>query len=304
MGLSWAITDPARISLIPNIIPRERLVNAFALNAMAFSISRLAAPALGGLLLSVAGPGTPMVLVATLPLVAIVMVLRIQLKAEIKPRLRLASAFSELLEGARYVKSEPVILGLFLLAIIPSVLVMPFVYGLMPVYAAEVFAVGPAGLGLLLSAIGVGSTTGTLALASFARFRYHGRLVIISIVLMALAMLAFSQSPGFGSAIPTVMVLSGGMMMFFTITNASIQSIVRDDYRGRVSGLYMVTWGLFPVGSLVAGSIAESFGAPMATFMASGLVVAALWVISLRFRRIWSFGSESATSPEQTHLEA
>ena len=289
MGVSWVITDPARMSLIPNIVPRERLVNAFALNSMAFSITRLAAPALGGLLLGLLGVGPTLMLEGGLQLLAVAMALGMRFKVTPRSRMRLDSALSELVLGARYVASEPVILGLFLLAALPSSLIIPFVHGLMPIYAAEVFEVGPSGLGLLLSAIGLGSTTGTFVLASWSGFGHKGRLVFVSIALVAIAMMAFSLNPLFGPAFAPIILLGGGMTMFFSLTNVSIQSIVRDEYRGRVSGLYMVTLGMVPIGSLIAGGIAESFGAPMATLIASVLLATLLVAMGLRFRAVWDF---------------
>jgi len=290
-GLSWVITDPTRSSMLPDIVPREGLMNAFALNSMAFSVSRLATPVLGGLLLALTDAGPPLLLVGTLQLWAVAAVLPIRFKSDSRTVLRLTTAFSQLLEGARYVAAHPVLRPLFLVAIIPSMLVMPFVHGLLPVYAAEVFDVGPTGLGLLLSAVGVGSTAGALLLATWAKFRRHGRAVLISIAVMAFAMIAFSRSPLYGTAVPIIVVLSAGMMMFFSITSASIQSVVRNDYRGRVSGLYMVTWGLFPLGSLAAGALAEAFGAPMATLLSGGVVLMALAGIGLWVRSLWSLGS-------------
>ena len=289
MGVSWVISDPARMSLVPSIVPKEGLLNAFALNSMAFSITRLVAPAVGGLLLGLIGVGLTLMLEGALQILAIAMALKMRLRGTPRSRMRLGSALSELALGARYVVSEPVLLGLFILATLPSVLIMPFAHGLMPIYAAEVFGVGPSGLGLLLSAIGLGSTAGTFVLASWSGLGHKGRLVFASIALMAIAMLALSLIPLFGPAFAPIVLLGGGMMMFFTLTSVSIQSLVRDEYRGRVSGLYMVTWGMLPIGSLMAGSIAERFGAPTATLVASGLVAMLLVAMGLRFRAVWHF---------------
>ncbi len=290
-GVSWVITDPTRSSMLPGIVPREGLMNAFALSSMAFSVSRLATPVLGGLLLATAGAGQPLVLVGILQLMAVAAVLPIRFKSDSRTVLRFTTAFSQLLEGARYVATHPVLGPLFLVAIVPPLLVMPFVHGLLPVYAAEVFEVGPTGLGLLLSAIGIGSTAGAVFLATLAKFQRHGRAVLISIAVMAFAMIAFSRSPIYGTAFPIIVVLSAGMMIFFSVTSASIQRAVRNDYRGRVSGLYMVTWGLFPLGSLTAGALAQAFGAPMATLLSAGVVLVALAGIGLWVRRLWSLGS-------------
>ncbi len=287
MGLSWVITDPARMSLIPNIVPRHSLVNAFALNSLAFSTTRLAVPALGGALLELIGPAPALLLEAALQLTACGLALTLRIEGLIRRSFHLASTFSELLKSLVYVRGEPLLVGLLVLAVLPSVLIMPFVHGLMPVYAAEVFHTGPAGLGILLSAIGAGATLGTFLLASLGDIRYKGRLLFISSALgMAMAAL-FSHDRVFGLAFLNLMALSSGVMMFFAATNAAIHGIVRDEFRGRVSGLYMVTWGLSPVGSLMAGLLAQRLGAPWATLIASGVMAVALGALALRFKALW-----------------
>ncbi len=289
MGLSWVVTDPTRMSLIPNIVPRKNLMNAFALNSLAFSTTRLAAPVMGGILIALVGAGPTLLLQVSMQLMAIVMALKLRVPHSIRSRLRLASTLAELMEGVRYVKNERIILALFLFGGLPSVLVMPFAHGLMPVYAAEVFHVGPTGLGLLLAALGAGSTVGTIVLASLGNINRRGRLVLGSVVVMGTAMAVFSQNATFVPAFLNLMVLSAGMMVFFSTSSATIQSIVSDEFRGRVSGLYMITWGMFLAGSLLAGALAERFGAPGATLIGAGILGVVFGLLTLRFRYLWSF---------------
>ena len=85
-------------------------------------------------------------------------------------------------------------------------------------------------------------------------------------------MVTLSQVASFGLAFPSLMMAGGGMMMFFATSSATIQRIVKDEFRGRVSGLYMMTWGLFPLGGLLAGTLADTLGAPSATLIGAGIV--------------------------------
>lgn len=287
MGLSWVITDPARIALIPNIVPRQSMVNAFALNSMAFSITRLAAPAAGGVLIAMVGPGPTLLAQAALPVVAFFVAWAIRTPSPSRARLRLASAFSRLAEGARYVRGQQVILGMLLLTALPSALVMPFVHGLMPVYAAEVFRVDSRGLGLLLASLGFGATLGTVLLASLGDFGNKGRLVVMGLALTAILMALFSHNPWLGTSYLNLAALSMGVMMFFTTSSAVVQSMVSDELRGRVTGLNMMTWGIAPAGSILAGALAQRFGAPMATLIGSGIMALALTGLVLHFRAVW-----------------
>ena len=273
MGLAWVVSDPARMSLIPNIVPRGNLVNAFALNSMAFSVTRLVAPALGGVLIAITGPGLTLALEAALQICAISVALCLRVTKPDRPALRLPTVFSDLREGVRYVLGEPVLIGLFTLTAMPALLVMPSIQGLMPVYAAEVFHVDSKGLGLLMSAVGAGSTLGTFVLASKGDIGSKNVVVLVSISVLTLATAVFSINVFFHTAYLNLMVISAAMMTFFSVSNAVIQSTVSDEYRGRVAGLYILTWGLFPFGSLSAGFLAERLGAPHATQIAAGAML-------------------------------
>ena len=287
MGLSWVISDPARMSLIPAIVPRERLVNAFALNAMAFSVTRLAAPAIGGVLIASAGAGYALSVEVALQLGAVASVLPMRVAFSSRAALRPKEVFRDLGAGARYVLNQPVILMLFALTALPAVLVMPSIQGLMPVYAAEVFGVDARGLGLLLSAVGAGSTLGSFALASIGDLRAKGAAIVVSVLTVALATLAFSVNGLFQTAYANLMVLSGATMVFFSVSGAVIQGTVSDEFRGRVSGLYMITWGLYPIGSLASGFLADRLGAPHATQIAGVILIAAFGFGAWKFRRLW-----------------
>ena len=287
MGLAWVVTDPARMSLISNIVPRENLVNAFALNSMAFSVTRLATPAIGGVLIAFAGAGPALLVEAALQIGAVFAALSLRVVTIPKPRMSLASVRDGLLEGIRYVRNSPILLSLFALNAMPALLIMPSINGLMPVYAAEVFEVDARGLGLLVSAFGAGSTLGTFALASFGDIKAKGIALMCGISVTAVTTLLFSLNAFFPTAYLNLMVVSAAMMMYFSITSAVVQSTVPDEYRGRVTGLYMITWGLFPLGSLLAGWLAESLGVQQATQITSGIMLLLLAVAAWKFRWLW-----------------
>ena len=287
MGLAWVVTDPARMSLISNIVPRESLVNAFALNSMAFSVTRLATPAVGGVLIAVAGAGPALLVETTLQIGAVCAVLALRVVTIPKPRMNLASVRDGLLEGVRYVLNTPILLGLFALNAMPAMLIMPSVNGLMPVYAAEVFEVDARGLGLLVSAFGAGSTLGTFALASLGDIKAKGIALICGIIVTAFTTLLFSVNAFFPTAYLNLMIISAAMMMYFSVTSAVVQGTVPDEFRGRVTGLYMITWGLFPLGSLLAGWLAENLGVQHATQITSGIMLLILAFAAWRFRTLW-----------------
>ena len=290
MGIGWVIVDPARMALIPSIVPRHNLVNAFALNSLAFSITRLAIPAVGGALLAFAGAGLALMLQGALVATAAALALGLNAFApESKSSLNPRAALAQILEGVRYIRETPVVLGLLLLGFLPAVLVSPFLHGLIPVYAAEVYDVGPATLGLLMSSVGAGFLTGTLALASLGDVQRKGLMIIGCIALICASMVAFALNSSITLAYPIVAIGSMGTMGFFSITSATMQSILPDGIRGRVSGIYIMTFGAMPLGNLTAGIISENLGAQTATLIACGMVVivaAALMTLFPSLRRL------------------
>jgi MFS family permease len=287
MGVGWVILDPARASLVSTTVPGESLVNAFALNSLGFSVTRLAAPAIGGALLALVGPGPALVIEAIMQFLAVIAALAIQLPVTERAELRLKTAFSRLLEGARYVKGQPVILSVIALSIVPPMMSFPFFNGLMPVFAAEVFETGSIGLGLLMSSLGAGSVLGTLVLASFGNVQRKGRLIILSVAVTSLTMLLFSQVTSMYLAYPVLIASSVGMMVFFSTSSALIQSIVPDEFRGRVTSIAMFSFGMMPIGSLVAGTLAQRLGAPTAMLIASGVVAFLLGAFLMNSRLLW-----------------
>ena len=184
--------------------------------------------------------------------------------------------------------NTPLLLGLFRADALPAMLIMPSVNGLMPVYAAEVFNVDAKGLGLLVSAFGAGSTLGTFVLASMGDIRAKGIAVMCGVAITAAATLMFSFNAYFPTAYLNLMVISAAMMMFFSVTSAVVQSTVPDELRGRVTGLYMITWGLFPLGSLIAGWLAEKLGVQQATQITAGVMLLMLAFAAWKFRSLWN----------------
>ncbi len=283
MGTAMVVTDPARMSMIPNIVPKDTLVNAFALNSMGFSIARLVAPALGGLLIVLAGPGAALVVQALLSVFAMIAALFLHVPSSKRPALRLRAVFSDLGEGVRYVLGDPLLVGLFAITAIPSTLVMPSIQGLLPVYAAEVFQVDAEGLGLLMAGVGAGSTVGTLVIASKGNIQSKNLVVLASMFVLTLATGAFSLNVFMPAVYVNLMVISAAMMALYSVSSSIVYARVPDEFRGRVSGLFVLTWGMMPIGSLSIGFLAEHLGAPGATQVAAGAI---LLLFGLGFWRI------------------
>ena len=277
------------LSLIANIVPKETLVNAYALNSMGFNAVRLSVPALAGVSIILLGPAETLFLGVAALLASALAIRAIRLEPGQKARgFKRQNPLAQVAEAVRYVKNERVVMSLMALGVVPGVLLLPFVHGLMPVYAGEVFNVGPAGLGILISAPGIGSLLGSIMLAS-ARALPRGRVIVLALVWAVICAASFSLSRSMGMSLVLLMMLSSGLATFYTVNGATVQQMVPDSLRGRVASLGAMAHGLYPVGALAAGTIAELFGAPMATLVAAGVMACIVAISFGPIRRVWSY---------------
>ncbi len=287
VGISWVITEPARASLTANIVPKGGLINAYALSTLGWGVTRLAVPVIGGFLINVLGGGPTLFLEALLFYVGAIFAFSIRVRDTRTSRPKLSSVIPGLLEGARYVKDHRVVLALLIFGLTTPMLIFPFVTGLLPVYAAEVYNVGPTGLGLLMSISGVGMVVGTLVVASLGNVNYKGKLIVGSVVTAGISMAALSLTTSYVVGLVILAALNTVQPFFYTTIQGTVQSIIPDELRGRISGLSMVTWGAFPVGSVLAGLLAENLGAQMATLIGAGILGVCLIILLRVFDFMW-----------------
>ena len=288
-GAGWAFNNPVRQALVANSVPRSELMNAIALNSVAFNINRVLGPAAGGVLIAFFGPGTNFFIQAACYVGVFLMVLPIRVPQEGLAALHGrhgASLGSSLVAGLRYVAREETTLALILVALIPSLFIMPFISGLMPVFSEEVLGAGPSGLGLLLSFFGLGALVGVLGLASLGTVQRRGLVLLGAAMAAALGMLLFSQTRWLPLSLLTLMLVGGAHMVYMATNNTILQTITPDEYRGRVMSIYMLDHGLVPLGGLLAGTLAQFYGSPLA-ILAGGLVTVTLvLLVPLRFKAL------------------
>lgn len=283
-GISFGLAGPSRIAMVANIVPRENLINAFALNEFAASAMGLVVPAIAGFLIATIEPGYTLVLAVVMNIAGALVLMGVQVNKSEEAKEPTKSPLTNLKKGFSYIRGERTVLGIIILGAFPPLLVFPFLSGLLPVYAAEVFEVGPVGLGLLMSAGGAGAMVGTISMATIGTVRNRGLLMVASVGVMIVFGALFSRMSSIGIAVPILVVLAAFQMVFFTMRIATVQSLVPDRLRGRVTATSGMIVGLYPVGALVAGALAQIMGAPNATLVAVGVMVLALAAFVLKFR--------------------
>ena len=289
MGLLQSASFPARQSIVPSVVPREYLVNAFALMLLTSSTLQLALPTLTGLSIEVQGPGGTLLVGVAMYLAAAVAAGTIRLPATDGAGMRRPSVLRQFADGVRYVRGDPVLLPIVLMSAAVYILIVPTVHGLLPVYASEVFDVGPVGLGLMASSLGLGAALGAVILASVPTLRRKGRLMVGCLALSLAAAAAFSRSPSLLVALPLIVLVNVGFDGFAMVRTAAIQIVAPDDMRGRATAVNSMGSGFAPIGGVALGAVAQSLGAPFATLIAAVLMALVLLLIVTRFRPIWRF---------------
>jgi MFS family permease len=250
---------------------REDLGNAIALNSSMVNGARLIGPSVAGILIATLGEGMCFLLNG-LSFIAVVVAL---LAMKITPKNREiqdSRVLQELKEGYSYAFGFAPIRSVLLLLGLISLMGMPFTV-LMPIFAEKILQGGPRTLGFLLGATGVGAIAGSIYLASRKSVVGLGRIVVISSSLFGIGLVAFSFSRVFWLSLLIMLVIGLGMMVQMASSNTILQTIVEEDKRGRVMSFYaMAFMGMVPFGSLLAGSLANTIGAPK-TVMIGGITV-------------------------------
>lgn len=284
-GMGWAVSMPLRQSIVPSLVPRDDLMNAISLNSAAFNVTRIVGPALGGILITVLGPGENFLIQAAcyVAVVAVVFPARIPDSSRRGISMPLLTDFAE---GFRYVRQDKTVLTLILMALVPMIFVMPASQSLLPVFAKDVLHRGPGSLGILYSAMGVGALVGTLVLASLGNFQRKGALLMSGGLLVGVALVLFSRSTLLPLSLGLLVLLGAFQMVYMSTNNTILQTSVRDDVRGRVMSIYMLDQGLVPLGSLLAGALTEGLGPATAVTLMGSTAVVLAGVSVLSFRHI------------------
>jgi MFS family permease len=305
LGMVNGFDLPTRQAFVLEIVPRDDLVNAIALNSTMFNIARMAGPALAGLLVGRIGLEGIFFLngVSYLAVIASLFAIRETSLQHAAPD---APVWSHLAEGWRYVVRTPQVRGLLILLAIISVFGWSYAV-LMPVFAQEVLNVGARGLGFLMSAIGVGALLGALLLASLGRNRLRARYLYGGLGLFAASVCLFAESEHFFLSLLALASAGGAMITYMNTSNALLQLTVPEEMQGRVMGFRTLVFaGLTPLGSALLGSLAQLVGAPLAVRSAAllcGTAAVTIYTFFPPMRRLADGAAGPAAPPQAEAAE-
>src|SRR2546425_7430010 len=257
-GLASALNNPAYQALFPDLVEREDLLNAVALNSAQFNMSRAVGPMLAGLALGSLGAAWCFYLNSVSFLALIIALLIITL-----PRRESEGydgVWEAMLEGLRFVRRNPVLIILLSVPAILSLLGLPFVV-LMPAIARDMVHTGASGLGYLMAGAGLGAVVSALILAGLEDPAHKERLIMSSAALFSLGLILLATVHSFRWAFVLLVVLGVTMVGALALTNSTLQMSSPPALRGRVMSMYnLAVLGLAPVGSLQMGTVAEARG--------------------------------------------
>jgi MFS family permease len=260
LGVVNAFDIPARQAFMVEMVGREDLMNAIALNSSMFNGARIVGPAIAGVLIAKIGEGWCF-FGNGISYVAVIAGLLLMRVAHIERR-PTGSPVAHIIEGFSFVRRNIPVRDILLLLGVISLVAMPYAV-LMPIFADQILHGGARGLGILMGATGLGALLAALTLAARSGLRGLGYFVGWAAFGFGVMLIAFSQSRNFPLSVALLVPVGYGMMLETTSSNTLIQAMIPDELRGRVLAVYtMMFMGMAPLGSLLAGLLADKIGAP------------------------------------------
>jgi MFS family permease len=288
-GIGFSFNMPSMQAFIAQLVGRERLMNAIALNNTGANFSRVAGPSLAGALIGVpfVGSGGVFVLMALIYIGVLASLVRLRHSGEPVGASR-PPPLQALADGLGYLRHNTVVFLLLLLAGVTVLLGMPY-QSLMPVFAADVFDVGPGGLGLLMLVNGIGALVGSLLVASLASFRRRGLLQMLLGIVYGGSLALFAFSGSFELALAVLPVVGFASAGYQALISALAMHYTDPAFHGRVMSVYMLTFSAMPLGALFFGALADRYGAPASIGGGAVLlagIIAAVGVLYPSYRNI------------------
>jgi predicted MFS family arabinose efflux permease len=279
-GCCFALAGPSYQAITIDLVGREDLSNAIALNSTQFQLSRVVGPVFAGLGFKVFGLAGCFFANA-LSFVAVVVSLKMvrfekeegTLPTPAHSARDSHAVWRDLKEGLRYVRGRPRVLLLLFISGLTSLFGAPYM-SLMPVFARDILHVGETGLALLMGMSGGGAFFGALVLAFLGNFKYKGWSVLGGAFAFALFIIGFALSTNLIISLVFIFAMGFAIVSCVAVINMLLQQLVTDEMRGRVMSMFILSFiGTMPIGNLIAGTAAQRFGAPH-TLAAGGILIA------------------------------
>lgn len=288
LGVANAFDAPARQAFVTELVRREDLTNAIALNATMFNSATALGPAVAGVTYAAFGPAWCFTLngISFLAVIAALLMMKLETSPVSN---RETSVMAELREGVQYAVSQPAVRTLIGLVGLISLFGVS-VSTLIPAWAVKILGGNATTNGLLQSARGVGAVGSALLLASLSRSKFRGRLLTLGVFAFPVALVVFALVRQLSLSLLVMAAVGAAMILIMNLANAMVQSHVPDALRGRVMSIYsLIFFGSMPIGALWVGAVAEYLGEPR-TVIVNALILlaftAAIWSLAPLLREM------------------
>lgn len=271
-GVFMSLNMPTRQALISDIVGRDQLMNAIALNSATMNLTKIVGGSLGGVLITIIGIGGVILINGLSFIVLIVALAMMTIPPAVKP-LQRKSILGSIGEGLGYIRDNRTMRSLIVLALVPMLLGMPYMT-LLPVFADDVLNIGNEGYGILVACTGIGAMFGALTIAALSGMRHRGTVMLLVMIMFGVMLLLFSRSQYPWLSFTLLLGVGAGQTTFMALNNTLLQTLSSDEMRGRVMSIFFLNRGMLPLGTLGAGLSTEFFGVQWTvTVMAATLVL-------------------------------
>ncbi len=287
MGCTFPFIMPARNAIVVNVVGKDRLEHAMAINMGGVNMARFLGPAVAAFLIDFVGATHAYLMGVSLFGIGVLFMTRVSSSSASSDRKTL-SPVKSVVEGVVYMKKNRLVLLLLLFGLVPMFVAMPF-QNLLVVFAEKVWQAGPMGFGYLSASFGLGGVVGSFWVAMIRNtYRRLARMMVSSLA-FGFLLFYFSISPYFLLGLVLVFLANACLNVFNTLNNTAIQLLIPDQVRGRISSFLMMSFSFPLLGTLPVAAVAEAYGAPFAVALASvlaTLVCLLFFVLSRDLRRM------------------
>ena len=296
-GSAMSIGMPTRTSIIPELVDRNAVVSSLALQSSTFNFSRIVGPALAGTLIAIfaagdttstRGVGLVYFVITTLVVCSVSLTAMMNYRGE-PVRMIKNSIAEDLSECFRFLRRARLLIALLLMTIVPTTFGFAVIL-LLPVFTKEVLGGGPAQLGLLSMALGIGAVVGSMGLAFRGEIRKKGRMMFHAAFLWIVLLVGYAFSESLYIAMIFLGLAGVAGALLTTLNMSTMQLLIPQELRGRVNSLIMMAHGLMPLGVIPVGFVAEFFSIQTALLVGVVALLLSLAGIRLAYPELWRLG--------------
>ena len=270
-GVFMSLNMPTRQALISDIVGKDQLMNAIALNSATMNLTKILGGSIGGILITLIGVGGVILINGLSFIVLIVALAMMTIPPMVKP-LQRRSIIGSIGDGLSYIRHPKQMRSLIILAMVPMLLGMPYMT-LLPVFADSVLDIGNEGYGILVACTGVGAMVGALTIAALSGMRRRGKVMLLVMIGFGVMLLLFSRSSHPFLSFALLLGVGAGQTTFMALNNTLLQTLSSDEMRGRVMSIFFLNRGMLPLGTLFAGFSTEFIGVQSTVSIMAALLV-------------------------------